>query len=453
MTDTVDENEDERGDQLRRSDRSTGFQFDTVTDEETESQSSAGSDTERTNGSASSTETEADRWSWARPVSKSESADGHEDDRIVDVDTPTESENSDTDPDPLPSADPADPPTEADTGFDHGTPPVDRSVSNGPESEGRSDAAVDRQPPSSSDRRSTGQYDASEVDERDRLWDEFDPAAPTDANDGHCPSTDDSSDAAPNSGEDTSEDQFEITTSFDNLLEEVSQRTETRENEREPAGAATDRTNAETTSPTDTIDEILESAGVFGRGPSSSQILVLSPTHHKLTDYVFSQFVTPVDTDPQNVLFVTANGTGGRQLQAAQQVRDWPNGKAAIVEVGKPQFATPEATDTVDIYKRISSPENLAKLGVVITHIVSQWKDDRLPTVMGFHTLSLSQQYVGNDTLFQFLYTLRSQLNSSMITGCYHMDPSNHDAQEVEVIRSAFDIVIEISPDGRVTID
>ncbi|MFO7834353.1 MAG: hypothetical protein ACQET5_16070 [Halobacteriota archaeon] len=40
-------------------------------------------------------------------------------------------------------------------------------------------------------------------------------------------------------------------------------------------------------------------------------------------------------------------------------------------------------------------------------------------SVVDVHTLSAIQQYVGNQTMFQFLFTLNGQLNSRGVMGFY----------------------------------
>lgn len=208
----------------------------------------------------------------------------------------------------------------------------------------------------------------------------------------------------------------------------------------------------------DTIDEILNNIDLFGRATSSSQVLLLSPTAHSITNDIYARFLLPTDGSGQNVLFVSATQSTSDQLSTARKIPDWREGKTAVIEVGqsalKPAQPVPEGdiTGKLDIYKEISNLNHLAKLGINISHIVSQWSGNRRPTVVGVHTLSAIQQYVGNETMFQFLFTLKSQLNSMGVMGFYHMDPSVHTESEIDTIQSAFDLVIEIESDGSVEI-
>ncbi|MFW6321044.1 MAG: DUF7504 family protein, partial [Halohasta sp.] len=208
----------------------------------------------------------------------------------------------------------------------------------------------------------------------------------------------------------------------------------------------------------DPIDRILNDIDVFGRATSSSQVLLLSPTAHSITNDIYRRYLLPSDGSGRNVLFVSAIQTMDDQLAAIREIPDWTEGRTAVIEVGqrglKPTGpeAGPDPTHQLDVYKGIPNHQHLAKLGINISHTVSEWSDTRRPTVVGVHTLSSIQQYVGNETMFQFLFTLKGQLNSMGVMGLYHMDPAVHSENEISTIKSAFDLVITVSPDGRVDV-
>ncbi|MEA1932804.1 MAG: hypothetical protein U9O06_14830 [Euryarchaeota archaeon] len=224
------------------------------------------------------------------------------------------------------------------------------------------------------------------------------------------------------------------------------------------ANTARGRTTSAESTPSETIDEILNNIDLFGRATSSSQVLLLSPTAHSITNDIYARFLLPNDGAGQNVLFVSATQSASDQLAAARNVPNWREGKTAVIEVGQSVLkptrpdTEPDVTAQLDIYKGISNLQHLAKLGINISHIVSQWNNSRRPTVVGVHTLSAIQQYVGNETMFQFLFTLKGQLNSMGVMGFYHMDPKVHTENEIDTIQSAFDLVIEVGSDGSVDI-
>ncbi len=205
------------------------------------------------------------------------------------------------------------------------------------------------------------------------------------------------------------------------------------------------------------IDQVLENIDLFGRATASSQVLLLSPTAHSVTNDIYQRVLLPTDGTGQNILFVSAIQSSHDQAPAVKKIPDWSQGQTGVIEVGQSvlQSSQPGSGDpaaTLDVYKRMSNFQNLAKLGVNISHVTSQWNATGRPTVVGVHTLSSIQQYVGNESMFQFLFTLKGQLNSLGVRGFYHMDPAAHTENELETINSAFDIVLTVSSDGSIDI-
>lgn len=210
----------------------------------------------------------------------------------------------------------------------------------------------------------------------------------------------------------------------------------------------------------DEFGETMESIISFSdNSTSASQILMLTPSEHAITNEVYERCLMPPDTTGQNVLFVAAVQSANKQLPVLQSIADWNRGMTAVIEVGQNPYETqPPSTfrhfeHDVDIYKQLSNPSNLSKLGIVISHIVTRWKETRYPTMLGLYTLSAFSQYVGTETLFQFLYTLHAQLDSSGLAGYFHMDPLQHDQSQVETLSQIFDVVVEVQPDGTVEIN
>jgi hypothetical protein len=183
-------------------------------------------------------------------------------------------------------------------------------------------------------------------------------------------------------------------------------------------------------------------------------VLIRSPADHEVTNAVFERSLTAPDPAGRNILFIIAADTIDQQRSVLQSVADWTNGKTAVVVIGNgPDDLSVDIEQHVDIYKQISSPTKLAKLGVVVTHITSQWAQNQYPTVLGLYTLTSLQNYVDNETVCEFLYTLRGQLESSKTTSYVHMNLFGHEDHEIETISSVFDVTLEILPGGSVSIN
>ena len=223
-------------------------------------------------------------------------------------------------------------------------------------------------------------------------------------------------------------------------------------------------TAAEASTPSDSPDpdrsfgDVLDTLSSFGQSTSPTQVLVLSPISGGVTNDIFSQICTAEGTATQNVVFVTATRSTNDRLPMTRRFAEWVDGESTLIEVGQPRSDTGTTRDTntlgrkADTHKEIPNPQNLAKLGVVISHGVSQI-DNGYPTVLGFHTLSSMVEHLGTERVVPFLYTLCSQLNESGVMGYCHLDPSRHPDDDVATIKSIFDVAVRIQPDGSVDIE
>jgi len=201
--------------------------------------------------------------------------------------------------------------------------------------------------------------------------------------------------------------------------------------------------------------ETLETLASFGQSTSPTQVLVLSPTSHGVTNNIFSQIATRETS--QNVVFVSSVQSTNNRLPMVRGYPEWIDGKATLIQVGNPSSSnSTRGTNTldriVDSYKDIANPQNLAKLGVVISHELNQ-SGTEYPTVLCFHSLSSIQEYLGTESLVPFLYTLCSKCNDAGVMGYCHLDPNRHSADDVSTIKSAFDVAVRVQPDGSVEIE
>lgn len=206
------------------------------------------------------------------------------------------------------------------------------------------------------------------------------------------------------------------------------------------------------------FEELLENVDAFGQTTTASQVLIVSPGSHTITNDVLAHFLTSQRTADENILFVSTKEIADDQLPVVRDIATWTDARTALVDVGHTGFDSSSAQsnairDQFDIHRAVSKPSNIAKLGVIITQLVSQLSESNSSTVLGFHTLSSLQQFVGTQTLFQFLYTLHSQLESSDIRGYYHIDSLAHDERDMATFTSLFDLVVRVSPDGSVEIE
>ena len=214
----------------------------------------------------------------------------------------------------------------------------------------------------------------------------------------------------------------------------------------------------ESPAPDREFGDLLDTLSSFGQSTSPTQVLVLSPISAEVTNDIFTEIAASDGTATQNVVFVTATRSTNDRLPMTRKFAEWVDGESTLIEVGQPRSNSATTRDTntlgrkVDTHKEIPNPQNLAKLGVVISHGIGQI-DNGYPTVLGLHTLSSMVQHLGTERIVPFLYTLCSQLNESGVMGYCHLDPTRHPDDDVATIKSIFDVAVRIQPDGSVEIE
>lgn len=232
-------------------------------------------------------------------------------------------------------------------------------------------------------------------------------------------------------------------TSFDHLLE----RSSGSDNPR-PVGSPSVETD---------LDAFFSDLEEFDRATSGSQVLVISPRDHSITDEVCSQFLTAGGVSGRNAMFVTAVESPPERVEICRNNDGWTGGKVAVIELGDTGSGAADELGSVGgeevVHKRVNSPKNLSRTGLLITQTLKQWSNSEQPSVLCFHTLTAISGYVESETFFQFLFTLQAKLDSLGVTGHYHMDANRHDQQEMNTLKTLFDLVVTISRDGEIEVE
>jgi len=98
--------------------------------------------------------------------------------------------------------------------------------------------------------------------------------------------------------------------------------------------------------------------------------------------------------------------------------------------------------DDVDVtVNRLSSPENLTKLGVRVTESLDELVDNvkGRQTVVCFDSVTALLQYVELDQAFRFFHVVTDRLADADAMAHFHMDPGAHDDETIETLKSLFD--------------
>jgi hypothetical protein len=194
------------------------------------------------------------------------------------------------------------------------------------------------------------------------------------------------------------------------------------------------------------------------RVTNAASVLALGPTDHPLADAICSRFLVGED-GPRDVLFVTFDASPSDRIEICHRTDEWTGGNIGIVEVGHGQRNAAASETTLGAgtgsitVRHVSKPNDLSKLGIVISQLLTELSKTPRQTVLCFHTLSALHNQVGTKTLFRFLNTLQGRLSSVDAVGHYHMNPELHDELVVETLRPIFDSIIRYSTEGDLDIE
>lgn len=234
--------------------------------------------------------------------------------------------------------------------------------------------------------------------------------------------------------------------SFDHLLDRTTE---------EPSHSGTGSRQVSGTSLETELETFLSNLTEFDKATAGSQVLVISPSGHSITDEVCAGFLASGEASEKDVMFVTSAQSPGDRLQICRNSVDWTSGEVAVVEVG--DIGGTDSVETVNgdpvLTKRVTSPKNLSKIGLLITQIMKGWSNNDRPSMLCFHTLSSISGYVQNQALFQFLFTLQAKLDSYGVSAHYHMGADQHDDQELNTLKTIFDVVIRVSANGEIDVE
>lgn len=207
------------------------------------------------------------------------------------------------------------------------------------------------------------------------------------------------------------------------------------------------------------IGALFDDLDEFDRATSGSQVLVVSPRDHSITEDVCSHYLTAGNQASRNVLFVTTAQAPDDRLMICRDTEDWTGGRVGVIEFGDVGAGSGPTEDLEAIdgnpvtYKRVNSIKNFSKLGLLITQMLKQWAETPQSSVLCFHTLSTVSGYIEQETLFRFLFTLQAKLGSLGVTAHYHIDANAHDEQELATFKPIFDLVVDVDPNGGIEVD
>lgn len=180
----------------------------------------------------------------------------------------------------------------------------------------------------------------------------------------------------------------------------------------------------------------------------SRNTLFLSPAHDAATDRACIDHLIQHTPERTNILAVTLTQSPDERIEIWRRlVGDAIPANTSFVCVDE-STRSASSTSVKGCYGKVSveivsSPGDLTNLGVAITNTLSEWSENDQQSVLCFHSLTPILQYVEPRDLFRFLHVLIQNVKSTGTIAHYHLDPTAHDEQTVNLFKSVVDSVID----------
>ena len=194
-------------------------------------------------------------------------------------------------------------------------------------------------------------------------------------------------------------------------------------------------------------EAVLELAG------DAANVLLTGPAGCPADESLCSRLMTAGSETPVSIVVITVSETPSQRLSVLQSYLETPVERTAVVDVRNYDRSTTydQYEGPVDV-RPVSSPQDLRRIGIVASRILSEWEDEPGLTTVCFHSLSdLLALTDDRQRLFRFLHVLRGRIQSADARAHYHFDPSRHDDEVVRTFESLFDAVLAFEADGSVS--
>lgn len=187
----------------------------------------------------------------------------------------------------------------------------------------------------------------------------------------------------------------------------------------------------------------------------ASNILVTGPVECPAEHGLCSRLLRSQSGQPTNLLFVLIEQTTGERLSMLQNYISESAANAAVVDVQTYDTGidTAEYEGPVDIHQ-VSDPQNLRRMGILISKILSNWEESQGQTFLCFYSLSgLLKRTEDDESVFRFLHILRGRVRSADVRAHYHVERTERDDELIQTFKPLFDTVLSYDIDGSVSLD
>ena len=143
------------------------------------------------------------------------------------------------------------------------------------------------------------------------------------------------------------------------------------------------------------------------------------------------------------VLLIRYQPMDGERLQriAAEGYR------THVVSVGYAQSVPPAVDETVEV-TQINNPNDITRLGIVVSRITQGWSGGDRGIRVCYDSLNVLLNYRDVKNAFRFLHVFLSTFTKTDALAHFHADPLEGDPQSINTLKPLFDEVVSIDSTG-----
>lgn len=206
------------------------------------------------------------------------------------------------------------------------------------------------------------------------------------------------------------------------------------------------------------IEQDADPAAIPSELTAASNILLFGPLRGSNTDGHCVNLLAP-DADTHVVIVTVTQSVDAQLDRWRDHATDFPAGMT-ILTLGEDSrsaeksstVTTPDGPTEVTI-QTLSDPSDLTRLGITLSQQLTAAAADAEKLTLCLHSLTGLLQYVSAQRLFRFVHILQKKVETVDSVAHYHMDPSAHEVEGVNVFRSLFDTVVTITDDGTLEVE
>ncbi|MUW14251.1 hypothetical protein GJ633_05950 [Halorubrum sp. CBA1125] len=121
--------------------------------------------------------------------------------------------------------------------------------------------------------------------------------------------------------------------------------------------------------------------------------------------------------------------------------------RTKLVAVGYTQ-STP-ASEDIDIEQvNINNPNDITRLGIVVSGTIDSWADDDREIAVCYDSLNVLLNYKDVKSTFRFLHVFLNTLGKADTVSHFHVDPLAGNPQDINTLKPLFDEVVSIDSVG-----